>query len=497
MDAWFEDLVEDVIWEAIQDWFGDLKGKTSEAIHAELDKLEKGKRLSESPLVAVIAKDDESVTLLVRGRFKIFGGAIAPFIRLQVKVSKTVNTALEPSLTIDEWQTVVGDLQIKQEGVFTAELAFGYDQEAWLGRGAFKVLPAGFGLDLLLGGLNKRGLMVGIDGHLPSPIPLGSSGAVLTGVGGDFAYNFIPRLNKGAWQATPWDARDYVKWARDDEHKGPDRWVQNEAGEHAVGIGLHGAFGDLPTLGWMLSLDPIGLALLTPGPVFILGGKGKLINTDGITAEGYAAVDIPSESIALGLSLGAQEPVDGKFKFLEAKGSLDAFFAFGHPDDWYIRFGTRTSPVKATVMSAIEADVFLMLGHGAVPVTDGADHAGIFFGLGVAYGDKWTVAIVTVTARIGARGAAGVGWDPLELEGSFGIYGELKLEIWKFRIRVVLQTDLTGYLAKPTLLTGDVGYHLGLPWPLDDIEGTIAYTIGDSGGDTPHLKSPLLVGSEA
>jgi hypothetical protein len=493
MDDWFEHLVKDVIWKGIQDAVGDLEAEASSAIHDELNGLHTGDKLSSSPLVQVVATDAASVTLLVRGRFKLFGGAAQPFIRIQVRVSKTVDAELSPPLTILHWDTVVGDLKIEKANVFTAELGFGYDAGAWLGRGAFKVIPAGFGLDLLLGGLDERGLMVGIDIHLPAPIPLGSSGAVLTGVGGDFAYNFVARLNNGVPQPTPWDATDYVAWAKDQEL---DRWVAGPPEETAVGIGLRAGFGDLPTLGWMLSLDPIGLAVLTPGPIFILGGKGKLINTDAIEAEGYVAVDIPSASMALGLGVQAKVPKSGDFKLLEAGGSLDAFFSFDRPSDWFVRFGTNTSPVKGKVFKALEADLFLMLGHGAVPAPDGTSHDGISFGVGLALGDEWKWWIVEVVAKIGARVSVGIGWNPVELEGAFAIYGQLGLKIWEFGFKIVLQADLTGHVPKPTKLSGDAHFNLDLPWPIPDVDGTVAYTIGDSDGP-PDLKSPLLLGSAA
>jgi hypothetical protein len=37
------------------------------------------------------------------------------------------------------------------------------------------MIQAGLGLDLLFSGLDERGLMVGIDGYLPLPIPLGAA----------------------------------------------------------------------------------------------------------------------------------------------------------------------------------------------------------------------------------------------------------------------------------------------------------------------------------
>ena len=496
MDAWFEHLVKDVIWKGIQDELGDLAGEASAAIQDKLNGLNEGDTLSSSPLVGVVKEDASSLTMLVRGRFNLFGGSVAPFIRLQAKVSKTVDPQLDPPLTILEWQSVVGDLQIKKEGVFTAELGFGYDAGTWLGRGAIKIIPAQFGLDLHLGGLNEDGLMVGIDVDLPAPIPLGSTGLVLSGVGGDFAYNFVPRLYQGMSNGKVPDAKAYVDWAKEKEL---DRWVAFDAAQPnhspettAVGVALRADLRDLLTSGWLMCLEPIGLAVITPGPIFILGGAGRLVDAEKVGAEGYAAIDIASESIALGLAVSAWEGWDD-FTLIGAKGSADAFFSFQRPGDWYLRFGTNTSPVTAEVFEQLDADVFLMLGHSAVPAPDGA-HPGVFFGISLAYGDTWKWWIIEATARLGAKIAVGIGWNPLELAGTFAIYGQLGLKLWELGLKIVIQANLTGYLAKPTKLTGDVEYKFDLPWPVPDIEGTIPYTIGDAEGP-PDLESPLLVGT--
>jgi len=491
MDQWFADLVKDIVWKGVEDALGDLDGLAAPEIEKQLAKLSVGDELSASPLVAVVSKKGGIITFLVRGRFNLFGGAVAPFMRIQVRIS------LKPPFEIQGWDTVVGDLLIEKADLFTAQLAFGYDDGVWLGRGAFKFIPGGFGLDLLLGGIDEDGLAVAIEVDLPSPIPLGSSGLVLTGVGGSFAYNFVPSLGSAKKSGEPWDVTDYVKWAGQDP-EGADLWgaKEDDDEEITVGVGLRADLGDLATLGWLLSLQPIGLAILSPGPLFILGGPGNLLNRESIALEGNVAVDIGSKTMALGLSLDASEPPkDGNLKFLEADGSLDAFFSWERPSEWYARFGTTSSPVNAKLLDALGADVFLMLGRGAVPNTDGTMRDGAFFGVGIAWGKEWDAGIVYAVARIGADAALAVGWNPLIFGGSFAIYGELGLTVWdEFGLKVVLQTDLTGYLAQPTMLKGQVNWDLDLPWPIPDVGGKIGYTIGESGGP-PVLKPPLLVGT--
>jgi hypothetical protein len=88
MDEWFEDLVKDIFWKGLKDALGNLDSSAASKIETELGKLKAGDKLSDPPLVAVVAAEEgKSVTFLVRGRLNLFGGAIAPFMRLQIKVS--------------------------------------------------------------------------------------------------------------------------------------------------------------------------------------------------------------------------------------------------------------------------------------------------------------------------------------------------------------------------------------------------------------------------
>jgi hypothetical protein len=479
MDDWFERLVRDVIWQAIQDALGELAAWGEAEAEAKLAELTPNKSLSSSPDVATLDVTPTTIRFVVRGRFKLFGGAAAPFIRLEVLVSKDVPAGFDPPIRILEWDSVVGDLRIESKDVFRAELGFGYDNGAWLGRGALKILPAGFGLDVLLGGLDERGLMIGVDVDLPSPIPLGSTGIVLSGLGGDFAYNFVPRLESGGAPVANPDARAYVAWAKGHEL---DRWMAGPVEETAVGVALRADFGDAATFGRAIALEPIGLAVLVPGPVFVLGGAGCLLRTDSARAEGYVAVDVASGSIALGLGVKVKIPKDGPLTILQAEGSLDAFFSFQHPELWFIHVGTNMAPVKGKVLAGLDAEVYLMI-----------DNTGVRVGAGVSIGGKWEWWIITVTARAGLRVGALVGWNPAQLEGAIKLWGELGLKVWEFKFALLLEAEAIGRIARPTQATFQVAYRLDLPWPIPDVEGVADLSYGET-PDPPPLASPLLRG---
>ena len=481
---WFENLVKDEIWKALCDLYGDLASYAQDKINSYLATLTPLKELSQNPLVKVLEVDNppNSITFLVRGRIKLFKGVESAFLRIEVVVSKDVDlTSGKTPIKIIEWRTVVGDLKLSKENVFESNLALGYDKGVWLGRGTLKVIPAGFGLDVFIGGLSDRGAMIGLDVDWPAPIPLGTTGLGLVGIGGDFAYNFIPRLESGGVPVTKPAAKDYIAWARNNE---VDRWKQGPIDETAVGLGIRCDLVTIPLNGYILKLEPIGLAILTPGPVFVLGGTGKLLKSDTIKVEGYFAVDIPSASLALGLGVSIKIPPTDGLNLVSASGKLDAFFSFSDPSQWYINLGSDKEPIKAKLITCLfHGEIFFMINNYR-----------ICFGAGISIGGEWGFWIITLIARLGAEVQAFIGWNPVELEGRFAIYGELGIKIWFFKFLLTGQAEVTGYAPSPTALEFKLKYKLSLPWPIPDVTGEASISYSDDNPQPPPLSSPLQVG---
>lgn len=481
--AWFDDVIRDVVWKAIRDT-ANAVGTWGEAqAEAFLAGLTPGQQLSASPLVRVLANDGSWVTVLVRGRQPL--GAVSPFLRLEARVSRDVNITSSGPLSQVQIVDLVGELVVEKKGVVRGALALGYLDGAWLGRGMLALLPAGFGLDVVLGGLDSRGLMIGLDLDLPAPVPLGTSGLGLKGVGGDFAYNFVPRLESPPGTPIPAPAaKDYVAWAHG---RGDiDRWRPGPLDQTAVGVGIRADLGTLPDNCFTLALEPIGLAVFVPGPVFILGGAGKLIRTESVRAEGYLAVDIPSESIALGLKANVRVPPAGPTFLLEGSGALNAFFSFRDPESWYLNLGARTDPVRVRVIrdpAPWSARAYLML-----------DHNRIAFGAGLAVDYSMKVWIVHLTAKAGVLVDAAVGWNPFQLQGEVALEGELGLKVWKIGLALRAWARALGTVPNPTKLAFTVGFVVDMPWPVPDIPGEAHLVIGDN-PQAPALRAPLLAGT--
>lgn len=493
MDDWYEDIVVDILWKALKDAYAEIAEVAHEPLQRALDDLTSGKKLSSSPLVqilevtpGVVPGDHGTATIVIRGRQFIVKKAFSAFVRIQIVISRTVAPDLQPPIRILDWQTVVGDLKWEKAKVFLGELGFGWDRDHWLGRGTLKLEPARFGLDILLGGLNDRGLMLGIDLRLPVPIPLGPTGLALIGVGGDFAYNFKPDLGLGGPDPIDPTAADYVRWARDHDL---DHWETATIDQTAVGIGIRAGLGDVTSNGFLFKLDPIGLMILIPGPVFVLGGAGMLLNTRAIKAEGYLVVDVPSGSLAMGLGATVRYPPEPAPAVVEASGTFDALFSFNKPGIWYVHLGTEAAPISGKILRNFLAELWLEL-----------DADGVRFGAGIGIGGEWEFAIIKLIAKAGARVKAKLGYDPFQLEGLFQLWGELGISIWEFDFKLQADATAIGRLPNPTQLVFKVHFKLDLPWPIPDIEGSEDLTLGE---DTtpppmvaPALRSSLQAGHE-
>ena len=493
MNQWLDDLFREIIWQALIDMWADIATWTEDKIETKLKELQeevgKEKPLSSSPLVRVsnytTTTDPEvdHITFLIRGRVPLFKGVESVFMRVEVTASTDIDLMTgDFPIAIVDWITVIGDLKISKKNVFSAQLGLGYDDGVWMGRGAVKIEPAGFGLDLYLGGLSDRGVMIGLAIDLPAPIPLGSSGLGLSGMGGDFAYNFIARLEKAGLPVTDPAADDYVTWARDVEVL--NRWETGPIDQTVVGVGINTDLVTLMDNGYVLKLAPIGLAVLTPGPVFVLGGVGKLLSSDSARLEGYIVVDIASASMALGMGVQVKIPKEGKTYLLRAEGVLDAFFSFKHPSAWYINLGTQEKHISGKILSdLLRAELFFMINNYRMA-----------FGAGISIGGKWNWWIITLIARVGARVAATIGWNPVLLEGMFEIWGELGIKIWKFSFILSGSAKVLGHTPDPTKLDVTFHYKLNLPWPIPDVTGDKTLTLGDEDPQSPIVASPLLAG---
>ena len=499
MFDWFERLVREAIWKALNDFFEDLSALAEQKIREKLQSLAAGDQLSTTPLIRVTGVDlaADTFQVLIRGAFSFSG--ISPFMRLQVSVSRSDIdlSSVTSAIRITQWIEVLGDLRVEKKSTFDGLLGFGYDSGAWLGQGSLKLLPLKIGA-AIYGGISERGMVLGLDAQIPpgAAIPLGPTGLGLRGIGGDFAYNFVARLEEENGAAVPSPtAKHYVAWAR---NTALDRWEPGPIDKTAVGVGIRTVLCTVADQGFVFELNPIGLAFLVPGGAIILGGKGVLLRRKGFGVEGYFVIDVASASLALGAGVKVEikappeELADGGFAtLLKGFGQLDGFFSFSDPTAWFFDLGTEKKPCYLEVLTDVpvinilfseKAEAYLRINHHRVA-----------FGAKVGLGGEYKVAkIIRLVARLAVALAAYIGWDPMLVRAKLAVLGELGIKVWKFSFLLKGEASPTVYLPQPTLFTFELKITLDLPWPIPDISTSKKW--GDDIATPPKISSPLLAG---
>ncbi len=463
-----------------------------------LNGLAVGKRLSSSPLIKVIAKDEEegTITFLIRGRMKINKGRYSPFVRIEVRLLTT-------QLGVDAVATFIAELKIVESEaapVTEVRMGLGYDGLIFSGRGAARVTPIGFGLDIFLGGLSDRGLMIGIDVFLPVPIPLGPSGLGLNGIGGDYAHNFKPRLESGLEAEGPIldletgdtppeepveavqnpTAIHYIQWARNPD-EALDRWVEAPPDETAIGIGVRAYVSDVASAGNLLQIGPAGFAVFTPGAVIILGGEGKLLNADTIGFEAFAVIDAASGSFALGGGVEVKIPSSGAL--IELVGKFDSFFSRSDPTSWFISLGTERDPNRAKFLVTFSAKTYFELNHFRVA-----------FGVELQWKEGIKLASIFEVFILGGGGLrALIGWNPRQLAGALKLFAEAGIKILKITLSAKLNVEVWGHVPQPRILEATTTITLNLPWPIPDAKIKIKLP-REKDDIAPEVKVPFREG---
>lgn len=517
MFPWFQLLILGIIWKAFEDFWEEQLGDAEDAIRAKLRSLKAGEEISPAPLlVKVLAVDEtaDTVTILVRGPLSL-PRLITPFMRVEVVLSRgdIHLTGSDPPIRIKEWLTVIGDLPInKDQGsgekdvkdpkgkLFEGSLGFGYDKGAWMGEGSLKfgVAPMRIG-GAIYGGISDRGMILGLDAEFPraGAVPLGPTGLGLRGIGGDFAHNFVARIEKAGMPIANPSAFDYVTWARD--RASIDRWKPGPIDATAIGIGVRTVLCTMVDQGFIFELNPVGFAFLTPGGAFILGGKGVLLRRKGFGVESYFVVDFASASLAFGagVNIAIKSPPEELFgeaiTTLKGSGLLDVFFSFSNPTAWFIDLGREDKPVLLEVLT--DVPLISMLFSEKAEAYLRINHHRIAFGAALSIGGTFKLKdILQLTARLGASLHGYMGRDPLLIRGKLDVLGELSIKVFgTFSFALTGHATVFVYFPTPVLFRFEVSFNLDLPWPLKDIPGKKGF-----GADeiiAPAITSPLLAGS--
>lgn len=356
-------------------------------------------------------------------------------------------------------------------------------------------LKTAVGGELMIGRLRRTDtgeevtvVFVVLSADLPTPIPLGASGAGIYRLSGLFGMHAAPDRNDRSWYE--WYARDAGDPGRDTSFNltTVEKWGP-AFDEHAFGVGL--MVGTQFDDGRTLNVNAMAVVLV-PGPVVMIDGTANVLKkmSDDRRAEGafHALAVIDGRAGTFQLNVDAKYDLQ---KILRITGSLEAFFNFNDYTDWHLYLGQKTPEekrIQAKILSIFTAQTYFMIQFEGVQTGAKAGYE-LRKKLGPARIDL--VAILSYDA--------GIWWKPVQLEGRLEILGELGIKVFGIGLSLALQLLLEAKAANPYWIHGLALIKIKLPWPLPNPKIKIEFTWGGRGAPdpAPFLKRGAMIHHKA
>ena len=313
--------------------------------------------------------------------------------------------------------------------------------------------------------------------ELPAGIPLWATGLGLFGVAGLFALEMEP--NKGDQEG--WYDEPAPGW-----YKRPTEGVTDLIGKWdpvpgSLGLGGGVTIGTLADNGFTFSGKFI-LVIVFPGPVILLEGRANILSDrSSLTGadpllRSLAVLDAGAGSFLFGLD--ARYRFGGGGELIDISGGAEVYFNLSDPSLWHIYLGRREPRerrIRAQVFQIFEANAYFML-----------DAQQLAFGAWIGYREDWRFGPLRAVLEAWMEGNVFVSLRPVHLHGDYWVHG--KVEVSAFGIGVGLSVDvrLAADVFDPFHLLGEFSVGIYPPWPLPDLEVSIALEWG------PDLDPPAI-----
>jgi alpha-tubulin suppressor-like RCC1 family protein len=347
------------------------------------------------------------------------------------------------------------------------------------------------------GDYNFFATYVGVE--LPAGLALWSTGLALYGMAGLFAWQMEP--NKGAPpNALHPDSRIDEGWYENVD--GSPGWYKRgtpgvtdlrskwdpHPGSLAFGVGA--TIGTLPDNGTSFS-GKFLLAIVFPGPIVLLEGRGDLLRERAKLDQPPAVVREPlfralavmdNRIGTLTIGLDAQYKYGQGGELIDVHGGTEAFFDLHNADAWHLYLGEkepRTRRIRANVFHLFEADAYVML-----------DAHQLALGAWVGYNEHWIFGPLSVTLEAWIDGNAIVSWKPVHFYGDLWLHGTAALAAFGFGIGLMVDARLAADVFDPFHVKGDFSVGIKLPWPFPSFNEDIALEWGPI-PTPPPLPLPL------
>ncbi len=353
-----------------------------------------------------------------------------------VRVSgATIRATLQPDNTLKaDLRGLAADLSLP--GVISGKGDIAIQESGFKANMLVNVFPLGVSADAFV---EAKGSMVslGLGVDLPGPLPLGSSGLAIYGLGGAFASNGVPKI--------PDEPRGDVI-ARQLAWSYRTHGFEERLGETTIGV--EAVLGTAPDMGFSFSAKG-GLFLTIPEIAIRVGLAGKVFaprvrisdRPDDLAGfgpkfQGLIVID-PADAVTIGLVGSYEIPV-----LLDLKVPIGARFPTkGNLGNWFIYLGAdgykdeerAGGPIRAIILPDIagqEADAFVMMRGGITAFGRGRNPVTVTDGFVLAFGFGFEVVLGVeglIWAEVHASADILLATSPLLLAGFGQVGGSLNL----------------------------------------------------------------------
>ncbi|MFC2155063.1 hypothetical protein ACFLRB_01050 [Acidobacteriota bacterium] len=303
----------------------------------------------------------------------------------------------------------------------------------------------------------KRFWFVKVGLELPVGIMLGPTGLAIYGFHGLLAENMVPsKTEQQHW---------YRDWYRSNP-VGVDHSAKWKAAkkDSALAVGIGATIGTALDKGKAFNCRAL-LVISLPGPILMLTGKANILTDRSKLADPNSEGQFQflllfdGEEKSLLFNLGVNF---SRKKYIEIRGLLEVFFHFADPDLWHLYLGEEPEPkrIQATILNFLQANSYLML-----------DSRKFKFGFFIGYRPKpWVFGPLKVTLAAYMQGDVLISWNPEFFNTELRLVGELAIEIFWFKLGLMLDAGVKVSSPKPFLLDIYARAKLSLPWPLPNPE---------------------------
>lgn len=292
---------------------------------------------------------------------------------------------------------------------------------------------------------------VQVDAQLPTGIPIPATGVSIYGfkggLGKNVALNITDTFPRGIDRERP---------------------VVPKRGKFVLLAGA--TLGSAHDNGFLINTDAT-LRLEIPGPVIAFSGEAWILTQRADRGEPLITADIiydrPGKMFLFSMAARYRINRDSG-GILDVSGGMEVLLS---PEAWHVYIGTRENPMRAEVLSILEAESYTMFGND-VPTEDGPKKAFIT-GMHWKLESSGKLGPAGYSVGLYAGGEVAFQMHPKQLQVAFEAGGHVRVWLGPIKAGLALDTSITGQVAKPFKLDAEARVRVDTPWPFPDIKGTI------------------------